>query len=69
MRKTAEAIPIKVQTAAAPALTLPQREAVQGALDANRGAAGALLPVLHAIQDALGYGPEYAVPVFAHDLN
>ena len=30
---------------------------------------GALLPVLHAIQDSLGYVPEDAVPVIAKALN
>jgi formate dehydrogenase subunit gamma len=30
---------------------------------------GALLPVLHAIQDALGYVPEDAVPLIAEGLN
>jgi len=31
--------------------------------------AGALLPVLHAIQDALGYIPAEAVPLVAEELN
>ncbi len=31
--------------------------------------AGALLPVLHAVQDELGYVPPAAVPVIAHGLN
>jgi formate dehydrogenase subunit gamma len=31
--------------------------------------AGALLPVLHAIQDALGYVPAEAVPLVAEELN
>jgi formate dehydrogenase subunit gamma len=30
---------------------------------------GALLPILHAVQDALGYVPENAVPVIADGLN
>ena len=30
---------------------------------------GALLPVLHAIQDALGHVPDSAVPVIAEELN
>ena len=34
-----------------------------------RALPGALLPVLHAIQDALGYVPESAVPVIAEELN
>jgi formate dehydrogenase subunit gamma len=68
MRKTAERIPLKVEFAGA---TLPadQKRAVQAALDANRGVPGALLQILHAVQDALGYVPEEAVPTIAHDLN
>jgi formate dehydrogenase subunit gamma len=31
--------------------------------------AGALLPILHGIQDALGYVPPDAVPIIAHELN
>ena len=31
--------------------------------------AGALLPILHAIQDGLGYVPETAVPIVAEVLN
>jgi len=42
---------------------------VRAALDANRDRPGALLPVLHAIQDAVGYVPEDAVPLIAYDLN
>ena len=52
-----------------PALTPEQMRAVSGALERNRDKAGALLPVLHDVQDALGYIPEGAVPVIAHDLN
>jgi len=68
MPKLAEKIPLRVETRAS---TLPpeQQRAVQAALDAHRGAAGALLPVMHAVQDALGYVPEAAVPVIAQDLN
>lgn len=34
-----------------------------------RSEAGALLPILHAIQDRLGYVPESAVPIVADVLN
>jgi formate dehydrogenase subunit gamma len=68
MRKTAERIPLKVEMPGA-ALPAEQQRAVQAALDANRGAAGALLPILHGVQDALGYVPPLAVPDIAHDLN
>jgi formate dehydrogenase subunit gamma len=43
--------------------------AVQAALDAHRAKPGALLPILHAVQDALGYVPPDAVPLIAHELN
>jgi formate dehydrogenase subunit gamma len=35
----------------------------------HRALPGALLPVLHAIQDTLGHVPESAVPVIAEELN
>ena len=69
MRKAAEQIPLKILLQGAPGLAPEQIRAVQAALDEHRDAAGALLPILHAVQDALGYVPEAAVPVIAHDLN
>jgi formate dehydrogenase subunit gamma len=36
---------------------------------ARAAEAGALLPILHAIQDRLGYVPETAVPIVAEVLN
>ena len=36
---------------------------------AHAAEAGALLPILHAIQDRLGYVPESAVPIVADVLN
>jgi len=42
---------------------------VSGALERHRDQAGALLPILHAVQDALGYIPEAAIPVIAQGLN
>jgi formate dehydrogenase subunit gamma len=46
-----------------------QRAAVDDALEAYRSKPGALLPVLHAVQDALGFVPPDAVPLIAHELN
>jgi len=43
--------------------------AVQNALAQHRDAEGNLLPILHAIQDALGYIPPSCVPVLAEALN
>ncbi|HKE49348.1 MAG TPA: formate dehydrogenase subunit gamma [Rhodanobacteraceae bacterium] len=50
---------------------LPEATAtrVREVIDARRHLPGALLPVLHGIQDALGYVPEDAVPLIAHELN
>jgi len=43
---------------------------VQAVLDAGGGhRPGALLPILHDIQDALGYLPDAAVPLIAKALN
>jgi formate dehydrogenase subunit gamma len=35
----------------------------------HAGRPGALLPILHAIQDHLGYVPEESVPIIARELN
>lgn len=67
MPKVAEKIPVRVEST--PPLPAEQERAVRSALDAHRGAPGALLPILHAVQDALGYVPPAAVPVIARDLN
>lgn len=44
-------------------------QAVQRALDEHAGMPGALLPVLHALQSALGCVPAVAVPLIAEGLN
>lgn len=43
--------------------------AIHDAVETHRARPGALLPVLHAIQDALGWVPPEAVPVIAAALN
>src|SRR5690625_2093060 len=43
--------------------------AVQNALARHREAEGNLLPILHDIQDALGYIPPSCVPVLAQEIN
>jgi formate dehydrogenase subunit gamma len=68
MRRAAELIPLKVLPQGAPGLAPEQLRAVQAALDEHRDSAGALLPILHAVQDVLGFVPEAAVPVIAHRL-
>jgi len=42
---------------------------VDGIVREHAGRPGALLPILHAIQDELGYVPEDAVPAIAAALN
>jgi len=44
-------------------------ETVIGIVDRLKGKEGALLPVLHAVQEALGYIPPEAVPVVAERMN
>ena len=43
--------------------------AVEAAIDRHRSVAGGLLPLLHDIQDQLGYVPQSAVPAIAKALN
>lgn len=51
------------------ALDLKTSETVTGIIARLRETPGALLPVLHAVQDALGYVPPSAVPLIADGLN
>ncbi|HMG51984.1 MAG TPA: NAD(P)H-dependent oxidoreductase subunit E, partial [Kofleriaceae bacterium] len=44
-------------------------QTIDAAIAEHRALPGALLPVLHAIQDALGFVPPGAVPRIAHALN
>ena len=50
-----------------PAMTTD--EAVAAALARHRGAEGPLLPILHDVQEALGFIPNAAVPQIAQALN
>ena len=43
--------------------------AVQSVLERHTGEPGALLPILHDVQDALGYIPADSVPAIAKGLN
>jgi formate dehydrogenase subunit gamma len=60
-------IPIKVEHASA--LTRGERAAVLHACAEGRDKPGALLPILHAVQDAIGFVPPDAVALIAHELN
>jgi len=50
-------------------LTPQERSAVLAACDRLKALPGALLPILHALQDAVGYVPPDAVPLIARELN
>ena len=45
------------------------RATIERAIAAHRDQPGALLPLLHAVQDALGHVPPTAVPIIAQALN
>jgi formate dehydrogenase subunit gamma len=49
--------------------TLQTQRAVAAALVVWKDAPGALLPILHAVQDEIGYIPAEALPLIAHGLN
>jgi formate dehydrogenase subunit gamma len=49
--------------------TTPAQETVAAILSRLRATPGALLPVLHAVQDALGHVPPSCVPAIAEGLN
>jgi formate dehydrogenase subunit gamma len=44
-------------------------DAVRAAIDAHRDRPGALLPILHGVQAALGYVPPGSLALIAHELN
>jgi formate dehydrogenase subunit gamma len=50
-------------------LTSSQQQAVDAVLAERAALPGALLPVLHGVQDALGFIPPAALPVIARALN
>jgi formate dehydrogenase subunit gamma len=60
-------IPIRVE----PGADLPaaERNVVLEAVNKNRELEGSLLPILHAIQDRMGWIPARLVPLIAHELN
>jgi len=45
------------------------REMIESVVESHRGKIGALLPVLHSIQDQLGHIPSESVPMIARELN
>jgi formate dehydrogenase subunit gamma len=60
-------IPIKVEPPSS--LSGAERSAVMDACARLKALPGALLPILHAIQEALAYVPKDAVPLIARELN
>jgi formate dehydrogenase subunit gamma len=50
-------------------MTRAQKDAVLGACAALKSSAGALMPILHAVQNELGFVPHEAVPIIARELN
>ncbi|NQY64420.1 MAG: formate dehydrogenase subunit gamma [Alteromonadaceae bacterium] len=51
------------------AITSADIDKISDILQQNKKLPGALLPILHAIQDALGFVPDDAVPLIATALN
>jgi formate dehydrogenase subunit gamma len=66
-RSTRRVIPIKVEPPSS--LSREEHAAVLRACAAGKDLPGALMPILHAVQDALGFVPPDAVPVIAKELN
>jgi len=60
-------IPIKAEPVSS--LTTAERTAVLEACGRLKALPGALLPILHAVQEALHFVPKDAVPLIAHELN
>ncbi len=66
-RSQRRVIPVKPQRSAN--LSAVEREAVQSACTQLKALPGALLPILHAVQDKLGFIPKDAVELIAAELN
>jgi formate dehydrogenase subunit gamma len=60
-------IPIKLEPPSS--LSSAERIAVQRACAQWAGKPGNLIPILHAVQDALGFVPEDSIPLIAGELN
>src|SRR5271170_7128124 len=60
-------IPIQMERTSS--LSAEQRAAVLAACARLKGMDGALLPILHAVQEALNFVPQDAVPLIARELN
>ena len=60
-------IPLKLERSLA--LSAAERKAVVEACERGKALPGGLLPILHAVQEALGFVPSDAVHLIAHELN
>lgn len=60
-------IPIKLEPRSS--LSAQDQASVRGVIAEMKDMPGALLPILHGVQDALGYVPKDAVPIIAQALN
>src|SRR5277367_4125970 len=60
-------IPIKVEPPSS--LTAAERSAILDACARLKELPGALLPILHAVQEALTFVPKDAIPLIARELN
>jgi formate dehydrogenase subunit gamma len=60
-------IPIKLEPPSS--LSAAERSAVQEACARLKGLPGALLPILHAVQEALRFVPKDSIPLIALELN
>jgi len=66
-KRSLQVIPVKVETASS--LTIEEQNVIVEACTQLKSVAGALMPILHAVQAALGYVPKDAVPLIASELN
>jgi formate dehydrogenase subunit gamma len=66
-RPSRRVIPIKVEPPSS--LSAAERTAVLDACARLKALPGALLPILHAVQEALTFVPKDAVPLIARELN
>src|SRR5277367_2397758 len=66
-RSPRRVIPIKLEPPSN--LSAAERAAVLDACTRLKALPGALLPILHAVQDRLGFVPKDAVPLIARELN
>jgi formate dehydrogenase subunit gamma len=62
-------VPIPIRAEPGTDLPAAERTAVLEAVNQNRALEGSLLPILHAIQDRLGWIPPRTLPLIAFELN